>query len=194
MTGGVPAAAPLTAARDDDRQPGASPSEAERSLDRDHRRGGGGDGVEDLGGVDALQVDRRDPEIRVAELALDDDQRDTFTGHLDGMCVAKLMWRESTAHTCSSRGLTQLGAGGSRRPRASARRSGGDAQQRTDRELDARGEPGLQLLPGPVVHADLAATAPLPRRTSTEPPRASKSASPSASASWMRSPARHSTM
>src|SRR4051812_34686650 len=36
--------------------------------------------------------------------------------------------------------------------------SGGNAQQRTDREVDGRGEPGLQLLPGPVVHADLAPT------------------------------------
>jgi hypothetical protein len=27
-----------------------------------------------------------------------------------------------------------------------------------DREVDARGEPGLELLPDPVVHADLAAT------------------------------------
>jgi hypothetical protein len=33
------------------------------------------DGVDDLGVVDALQVDRRDAEVGVAELALDDDQR-----------------------------------------------------------------------------------------------------------------------
>jgi hypothetical protein len=34
------------------------------------------DGVDDLGVVDALNVDRGDPEVAVAELALDDGQRD----------------------------------------------------------------------------------------------------------------------
>src|SRR4051812_27321637 len=32
-----------------------------------------------------------------------------------------------------------------------------DAQQRADRELEAHVKPGPQLLPGPLVHADLAA-------------------------------------
>jgi len=34
------------------------------------------DGVDDLGVIDALQVDRDDAEVAVAELALDDQQRD----------------------------------------------------------------------------------------------------------------------
>jgi hypothetical protein len=34
------------------------------------------DGDDDLGLLDALEVDRRDAEVAVAELALDDDQRD----------------------------------------------------------------------------------------------------------------------
>ena len=50
-----------------------------------------------------------------------------------------------------------------------------------------------QLLPGPVVHADLAAAAALAAADEDEPRRASRSASVSVSASWMRSPARQST-
>src|SRR3954447_19018189 len=40
--------------------------------------------------------------------------------------------------------------------------SGENAEQRADRQLDADAQPLLQLLPGPVVHADLAAAAALP--------------------------------
>jgi hypothetical protein len=49
------------------------------------------DGVDDLGAVDALEVDRGDAEAGVSELALDDDQRDTFARHLDGVGVAELV-------------------------------------------------------------------------------------------------------
>src|SRR3954447_11346488 len=54
-------------------------------------------------------------------------------------------------------GVAQLGARGAGRPCAAAGRAGRDAQHRTDRKVDARGEPWLKLVPGPVVHADLAA-------------------------------------
>jgi hypothetical protein len=54
-----------------------------------------------LGVVDALQLDRRDSEVRVTQLALDDDQRDALAGHLDAVRVAKLMRCEPTAHACS---------------------------------------------------------------------------------------------
>ena len=50
------------------------------------------DGVDDLGVVDASEVDRRgDAEVAVAELALDDDQWDALVGHLDRVGVAELM-------------------------------------------------------------------------------------------------------
>jgi hypothetical protein len=49
----------------------------------DHRRASGVDGVDDLGAVDALQVDGCDAEAGVAELALDDNQRHAFAGHFD---------------------------------------------------------------------------------------------------------------
>jgi hypothetical protein len=39
--------------------------------------------VDDLGVVDALQVGRRDAEIGVAQLALDDVERNALAGHLD---------------------------------------------------------------------------------------------------------------
>jgi hypothetical protein len=48
------------------------------------------DRVDDLGAVDALQVDRGDAEVGVSELALDDEQGHTFPGHFDGVCVAEL--------------------------------------------------------------------------------------------------------
>jgi hypothetical protein len=43
------------------------------------------DGADDLRAVDALQVDRGDPEVRV--LALDDDERNALVRHLDGVRV-----------------------------------------------------------------------------------------------------------
>ena len=51
----------------------------------------GVDGVDDLGAVDALQVDGCDAEVCVTELALDDRERDAFAGHLDGVGVAELV-------------------------------------------------------------------------------------------------------
>jgi len=57
--------------------------------------GVGVDGVDDLGTVDALQVDRRNAEARVSELALDHDQRDALARHLDGVRVAELVRSEA---------------------------------------------------------------------------------------------------
>ena len=54
--------------------------------------------MDDLGVVVALQVDRRDAEFAVAELALNDDQRDALVSHLDRMCMAQLMRREAAPH------------------------------------------------------------------------------------------------
>jgi hypothetical protein len=42
---------------------------------------------DDLAVVDALQVDRSDAGVAVAELALDDDQRHAFASELDGIRV-----------------------------------------------------------------------------------------------------------
>src|SRR5215208_7364222 len=56
---------------------------------------------------------------------------------------------------------SQLGAGGGRRPGPSARGAVDNAEQWADRQLDAHVQPGRELLPGPVVDADLAASAAL---------------------------------
>jgi hypothetical protein len=61
---------------------------------RDHRRAPSVDGVDDLRVVDALQIDRGDPEMGMPELALDDDQRDALVGQLDRVREAQLVGRE----------------------------------------------------------------------------------------------------
>jgi hypothetical protein len=78
-----------------------------------HRRPAGVDSVDDLGVVDALQVDRSDGEVRVPELALDHDKRDALSGHLDGVSMAKLMRCEPPTHTCTRGNESQLCADGS---------------------------------------------------------------------------------
>jgi hypothetical protein len=72
----------------------------------------GMDGLDDLGIVDPLQVDRSDSEIAVAELALDDDQRHAFTSQLDGVRVPELLRREASANASCDGRLAQIGAGG----------------------------------------------------------------------------------
>jgi hypothetical protein len=57
-------------------------------LDRQRRE-------RDTGNFLTLKVDRGDPEVAVAELALDDGQRDALAGHLDGMSVTQLMGCEA---------------------------------------------------------------------------------------------------
>ncbi len=67
-------------------------------------------GVNDLGAVDALQVDRCDPEVGMPELALDHDERDALVSHLDGMGVTELVGCEATTHTSRSGGVSELAA------------------------------------------------------------------------------------
>jgi hypothetical protein len=94
-------------------------------------RSAGVDGVDDLGAVDPLQVDRGDAEGRVSELALDDDQWDALAGHLDGVRVAELMWREAAAYAGSNGRVAELRA---RRPLTTRARASalGHAEQRAD--------------------------------------------------------------
>jgi len=54
--------------------------------------------VDDLAVVDSLQIDRGNPEVRVAELPLDHVQRYALASHLDSVGVPKLMRREATTH------------------------------------------------------------------------------------------------
>jgi hypothetical protein len=75
--------------------------------------------------------------------------------------VAELVRRGSSPDAGERCCVAQLLACGCRRPGAAAGRSRRDAEQRTDGQLDADGQPLLELLPGPVVHADFAAAASL---------------------------------
>jgi hypothetical protein len=69
------------------------------------------DRVDDLGAVDALEVDGCDSEVRVTELALDHDQRHAFVCHLDGVGVSELVGREAPSDPGRSGCATQLFAG-----------------------------------------------------------------------------------
>ena len=51
-------------------------------------------GVDDFGVVDAAQVRGGDPDVGMAELPLDDHQRDSLAAHLDRMGVTELVWRD----------------------------------------------------------------------------------------------------
>jgi hypothetical protein len=127
----------------------------EGCADGDHRWASCVDGVDDLGVVDALGVDGGDAEVVVTELALDDDQRDAFAGHLDRVGVAELVCgakRRSTPAAAAVR--RSLRAGGRGCPGSAACRSVDDAEQRADGKLNAEFEPRLEFLPAPVVHAD----------------------------------------
>ena len=66
----------------------------QRAVNGDHRRAAGVDGVDDLGVVDAMQVNGGRAEVGVAELALDDLERHACAGELDRVGVAQLVRRE----------------------------------------------------------------------------------------------------
>jgi hypothetical protein len=119
-------------------------------------------GVDDLGAIDPLEVDARDAEVRVAELALDHNQRDTFVRHFDRMGVSQLMWGESpTDASCRGR-VVQLLASCRRFPVSPGGRSVNDAHQGANREPAPDLKPRVELRPRPSVHTDLAALSSLP--------------------------------
>src|SRR4051794_10471465 len=66
-----------------------------------HRRPARVDGLDDLLGVDALQVDRGHAEVAVPELALDDVQRYALAKQLQRMRVPQLVWSAAAAHAAS---------------------------------------------------------------------------------------------
>ena len=96
------------------------------------------------------------------ELALYDKQRDPLTGHLHGVSVPELMRREPAANPSGVGNATQLSADPSGGARPAAGRAAQDAEQRADRHGRAQFEPGIEVVPGPAVHPDLAAPAALP--------------------------------
>lgn len=117
--------------------------------------------MDDLGVVDAAQIYRGDREVGVTELPLDDEQRDSFAAHFDGVGVAEPVWREPAAHAGCAGGIAQLDANPGGGAGAAAGGSTQHAEQRADRQPGADAEPWLELLPGPAVHSDFAALAAL---------------------------------
>jgi hypothetical protein len=118
-------------------------------ADGDHRGTSRVDGLDDFGVVDPLQVDGGDAEVAVAELALNDDQRDAFARHLHRVRVAQLMRGEASPHTGPRGDAAQFGTCTAGSPWASAGAPVDDAEQRTDGQGDAGVEPRLELLPAP---------------------------------------------
>jgi hypothetical protein len=116
-------------------------------------------GVDDLAVIDSLQVDRGDPEVRVAELPLDHVERHAFSSHLNSVRVPKLMRREATTHAGSDRELAKGFANSRGRPRATLRRTVDHAKQGPDAQGDAEAQPRVDLVPCPPIHADLASLA-----------------------------------
>jgi hypothetical protein len=116
-------------------------------------------GVDDLAVIDSLQIDRGNPEIRVAELPLDHVERHAFSSHLNSVRVPKLMRREATTHAGSDRELAGGFANSRGRPWATLRRTVDDAKQCSDAQGDAEAQPRVDLFPRPPIHAYLASLA-----------------------------------
>jgi hypothetical protein len=61
------------------------------------------DGADDLAAIDALEVDARDAEVGVSELALNDDKRDSFVRHFNRVSVPELVVVPTSAQAPLSR-------------------------------------------------------------------------------------------
>ena len=73
----------------------------------------------------------------MAELALDDVQRDTLAGELDGVRVTQLVGSEASPDTCLGRMAAKLGPDRGRRPGSTAGRAIDHAEQRAPGEFEA---------------------------------------------------------
>ena len=78
---------------------------------RDHRLLAGGDGGDDLGVVDALEIDGGDPEVGTPQLALADVERDALVREFDGVGVAQLVRCEPPPHAGLGGDASELGPG-----------------------------------------------------------------------------------
>jgi hypothetical protein len=106
--------------------------------------------------VDASEIGRRDPEVGVPQLALDDEQRNALAGHFDGVGVSKLVRRKASANAGRLSGAMELAADACRRARGATGRSTEDAEERADRKARAELQPRLEMRPRTAVHPDLA--------------------------------------
>jgi hypothetical protein len=109
----------------------------------DHRFGSLVNGLDDLVVVDSAEVSGCNREIGV--LALDHDQRDPLTRHLNRMRVPKLMRREPATDPSRERGVVELFADARWCARQAACRSAYDAEQSSDRQGLAQLQPRLEV-------------------------------------------------
>ena len=140
----------------------------------DHWRRAAMNGVDDLGTINALQVDACDPEVRVSGLSLDDYKRHAFVRHLGRVRMLQLVRREPPADSGSGGSVMKLLARCRRLPVPPGGRAVDHAQERSDRQPPSRFKPWLELPPRPSIHADLtppAAFAAGGRRSRREPRR-----------------------
>jgi hypothetical protein len=79
----------------------------------------------------------------MAELALDDEQRNALVGHLDRVRVPKLVWGEPATDTCERCGSSELLPSGRGLPVPSGCPTVDDAQQSSDRKPRANLQPRL---------------------------------------------------
>lgn len=98
----------------------------------------------------------------MAELSLDDHDRDSFAGHLDRVGVAELVRREPAPDAGRPGGVSQLRAHAGGEAEAAAGWSAEYAKQCAERRPGPDLQPRIELLPRASVHSDLAPLAPLP--------------------------------
>ncbi len=175
----------------DERRPGRLGPK--RCAGGDHRRAASVDGLDDFGVVDSLEIDRRDAEVAVAELPLNDHERHALESHFDGMRVSQLVRGEPSADTCCNGGAPQLSSSGGGRPLTTTRSAVEDTEQRANWKLDAQFEPWQELVPSPRVHADFATTSAFAATYEQRAAWVVEIGFRERSASWMRKSARQRT-
>ena len=104
------------------------------------------DGVNDLGCVDPVEIDRRHAKVDMAELALDHVEGHALAGHLNGMGVAKLVWREAPPHSGIGCDAAQVVARSGWGPWPPPGLTIDHTEQRADRHRNSTGEQRSELL------------------------------------------------
>ena len=133
-------------------------------------------------------------EVRVPELALDQRQRDPLVQQLDGVRMPQLMRRKPAPH--ASVNGERDAAPHALRWRTTRGRGSGRRSRRTARPAAASARSAVQSARTAHAHGSIPTSrrrSPFPCRMSRLPRRSLRSVSASERASWIRTPARHST-
>jgi hypothetical protein len=110
--------------------------------------------------ISALSIPRRYAEV-IPRSACPSWRWMTLTGHLNCVRVPQLVWREAASDPGRLRGGAELAADPGGRARSTPRRAAQHAEQRSDGQINAELDPGVEVLPCPAVHPDLATFAAL---------------------------------